>query len=346
MAHTTHAPRAFPATDTESGAARKVRYLENLRRELPLARQRRDEKRARYIATLRAHIGAGLPKDTFRTLHPSAHLDEPDTALLHCLFRKEDDLAAYAAEIGLPVSTLALYQHFFNRKRHDARLPAVAATLKEDETDEHFGFEWLDAITPDADLTLLPVHFVLTLLCDAEAGIFNLTSNPTLCAALDSIGALHARVIQGDTPGRQEWRTLQRGLLAYTDSARAEGVLSPLDDLLAQIAENAAIDCTESDVIGDEIVEFVVQALVLIQSPKEEYSPEETAMNARIDAPRRSEEEHAAFRVELALPHNAALLEKRDAYWNTKLVTRSRVEHTLACLLIHLTRMMPVDQAR
>jgi hypothetical protein len=327
---------AFQATETETSEAIKIRYLGNLARELPAAAQRRADKRKRYIETIIAYVKAGRERSQFLIIHPALNLPDPDTALLHCLFMAEGDVEHYASTLGVPSSALELYRFIYEAKVHDAvGLDAQDRKINDAETAVRFAIQWVDAIEPASDLSLLPTRLVHALLSDPEIGVSGLTSNFELRAALNDTAALHLRILEGDPPTREQWKKFQRSLLDYTDRARISGELGPLDDLVSQIAENSAIDCSLSTMIGDEIVALVAQARALAQVPDASYTPDEIALDIRIGEPRTQDK---AALAEARKPAEViALQKKHNEHFDRVCAIRAQALHRIAMTFIAMT---------
>ena|SRR5688572_6476793 len=74
--------------------------------------------------------------------------------------------------------------------------------------------QFLDAITPGADLSLVGSQFLHWLLVDPVDGMSRFAKRPESKKAIETVGVLYARRVAGDEPSNSEWRA------AYAYAAR------------------------------------------------------------------------------------------------------------------------------
>ncbi|WP_144156307.1 hypothetical protein [Paraburkholderia sp. BCC1885] len=328
---------AFPATDVETGDASRQRYIDNLERELPLATQRRADKRKRYIDAMRAHIQAGNDPKQFGILHPQFHLPDPDTALLYCLFGKPSDVEYGASTLGVPESVLQLYCFIHEEKMHQQQVFVQnGVPIDAEESAERFGVEWISAIDPGDNLYLVPARLVHWLLSDPGIGMDGLAVNPELRLAVEHVAALHLRAIQRNSPTREEWKSVRRVLMEFADRAQSSSEFGEIDRLITQIAENSATDCADSNVIGEEIVMPIAQLHAQMQAPGLVYTAEEIALKEHIEKLRDAHSESLAG--ERARPEVKALYAKMNLHHSQVFALRAKMVGHIAARFIGMTR--------
>ncbi|MFL9875847.1 hypothetical protein [Paraburkholderia megapolitana] len=328
---------AFPPTGTETSDAVRRHYIDNLERELPLAIQRRTDKRERYIETIRAYIKAGNDPKKVLIDYPGFHLPDPDTALLYCLLGKESDVEYCAPILGVPEPALQLYCFIHETKIHEQQISAQNGTPVDDEASANrFGIEWIKAIDPGDDLGLVPTRLVHWLLTDSSFGVASLVVNPELRLTIERVAGLHLRLLERDPPTRDEWKSAQRSLLDFTDTARSSSAFEEIDNLIAQIVENSATDCSSSNVIGDEIVMPVAQLHAEMQALDANYTVEEIALKESIEKLHR--EKDASLAEENKRPEVKALYSKISDRHRRILTLRAEMVGRVAMKFIAMTR--------
>jgi hypothetical protein len=328
---------AFRSIDTETGETARKRYIDNLERDLPLATQRRADKRERYIETVLAYIKAGNDPKQFRVEHPGFHLPDRDMALLYCLLGKDCDVEYCSSTLGVPASALQLYCFIHETKTHEQQVFAQSGKPVDDQDSaDRFGIEWIKAIDPGDDLGLLPTRLVHWLLTDPGFGVAGLAINPELRVTIERVAALHLRVLKRDPPTRNEWKNVQRSLLDFTDNARSSSAFGAIDNLITQIVENAATDCSDSYVIGDEIVMPTVRLHAQMQVPDANYTAEEIALEEHID--KLTKEKDASLVEERQRPEVKALFSKRNDHHSQVLALRAVMLGRVAKQFIAMTR--------
>ncbi|MEQ5837891.1 hypothetical protein N0A02_00360 [Paraburkholderia acidicola] len=328
---------AFPSSDTETSEATRERYIGNLARELPLATQRRTDKRDRYIEAVLAYIKAGNDPKKFRIEYPGFHLADPDTALLYCLFGKEGNVEYCAPILGVPTSALQLYCFIHETKMHEQQVFAQSGRPVDDGASaDRFGVEWIKAIDPGDDLGLVPTRLVHWLLTDPGFGVAGLAVNPELRLTIERVAKLHLRLLERNPPTRDEWKSVQKSLLEFADNASSSSAFGEIENLIVQVIENSATDCSNSDVIGDEIVVPFAQLHAQMQVPDANYTAEEVALKEHIE--KLTRERDSSLAEERKRPEIKALYSRIDDRHSQILVLRAEMVGRVAMQFIAMTR--------
>ncbi|ALP68502.1 hypothetical protein AN416_37855 (plasmid) [Paraburkholderia caribensis] len=245
---------------------------------------RRAEKRALYEQLFTEHVKSGKPPKEFHRMRPNMNVPDPDTLVLYCLFDADLSPDEQVSATGIPLSALALYSALFEAMVTDGYLRERRQLSKEGLlTEVEFAIQWIEALRPGQDVSILTTRFVLTLLTDAQYGVLRLAMNSRVADLLTAVSQLHVRVLAGGMVSRNEWKDLRRTLAQQADELRDSGDLNDLDEMLLSFAESAATDCTTFCGIGEELVVNFARMQGLHETPQIQYSDDEEALARRLE---------------------------------------------------------------
>jgi hypothetical protein len=192
------------------------------------------------------------------------------------------------------------------------------------------------AVDPGDDLGLVTTRLVHWLLSDPDFGVAGLTRNPELRQAIDRVAALHLRSLESDPPTREEWKGVQSFLLDFTDNSGSSSAFEEMDGLISQIVENSATSCSDSDVIGDEIVIPIAQLHARMQASDINHTVEEIALKEHIE--KLTGEKNTSLAEERKRPEVKALYVKINNHYRQVLALRAQAIGRIARQFIAMTR--------
>jgi hypothetical protein len=327
---------AFPATELETSDELKTRLLHNLTHSLPLATARRAEKLAWYLESMKKVISSGGDPKEFLKANPNANVPDADTDVLHSLFGVDLPPDEQANTLGVPEPALALFRALFEANASDALFRERNALPNEFKTANAFAIQWVEAIQPGKDYSLLTTEFVYALLMDDEYGLCELPFGLEFKTLLATVAHVHERVLAGEVVDRKEWKAFRKAVALQADGLRSADTLTDDDSNLAIVAESAATDCRTFCGIGEELVAGVAMLKARMTNAKPTLSEAEEALQQQIDDLwSKDPEQH---RKMSETDEAKAILTKKRAYAVGVADAFGRERHRLADVWIALTQ--------
>jgi hypothetical protein len=148
----------------------------------------------KYLARVCAHRAADEIRQGYGYWKPDAEGQFRGCAV-GCTLHSSDH-GAYERELGIPQLLARLEDRLFEG------MPAEQAL--------EWPAQFLNAITPGADLRLVWPKFMLWLLADATDGVIKSAKKEATKAAISGVAALFQRWLDGSMPPASEWESARR----------------------------------------------------------------------------------------------------------------------------------------
>lgn len=183
----------------------------------------KQEVKDEYINRVRAHREADQLVKEF-------YWDGSKGCAVGCTIHGKDH-GKYETALGIPRQLAYLEDRLFEK------MP--------DERSQRWPEEFLQAITPGADLTGVADRFLHWLLVDEVDGVIRFAKTVEQWAAISHVGELYQRKIAGEVINVMEWRNAR--IKCWHVSAAATGNFSTADDDVAAATAAAAYAADDND---------------------------------------------------------------------------------------------------
>tara|TARA_A100001391_G_scaffold201546_1_gene188851 strand:- start:23274 stop:24155 length:882 start_codon:yes stop_codon:yes gene_type:complete len=180
------------------------------------------------LTKLRSHIAAG----TFR--YGPAWSDEGADAI-GCIV-EADDTPRYSEMLGYPLALATA-------------LPSIVNAFLPLEEAARYAESWLERTPVGADLSKVVSQVLVEIL--EEPSVVALTvQQPDVEHSRKAVIALHRRVIDGDGPGRAEWKAVRMAAVAASDTVTDGVLLRSVGAIVEAAAWPASMRTVLHDVLG------------------------------------------------------------------------------------------------